>query len=114
MSTVIYDADCRMCSMTKRVCEQLDWLRLLKWVSFEESGLEPDQLYLVNGSRRWGGFSAVKRVAARLPIFYLAILAGALLSPWTLLGWTVVLSPLFQPVGDRLYAWVARNRTCAI
>ena len=114
MATVIYDADCRICSTAKRVCERLDWFRLLAWIPFENSGLTPDQIYLVQGGRRWGGFSAIKRIAARLPLLYLLALAGVMLSPWTLAAWALVFSPLFQPVGNRLYGWIARNRSCAI
>ena len=90
MATVIYDADCRICSTAKRVCKRLDWFRLLAWKPFENSGLTPDQIYLVQGGRRWGGFSAIKRIAARLPLLYLLALAGVMLSPWTLAAWALV------------------------
>jgi predicted DCC family thiol-disulfide oxidoreductase YuxK len=114
MTTVIYDADCGLCSSTRHICEALDWLHLLDWRSFEESGVTADHVILQSGGRRWGGFSAVKRIALRFPLLYLAILAGALLSPWTLAVWVFAYSPLFQPAGERIYAWIARNRTCAI
>jgi predicted DCC family thiol-disulfide oxidoreductase YuxK len=114
MTRVIYDADCGLCLSTRRICEALDWFHLLDWNSFEDSGIRPDQIFLESRGRRWGGFSAVKRIALRLPLFYLAILAGVLASPWTLAFWVFAYSPLFQPMGERLYGWVARNRTCAI
>jgi predicted DCC family thiol-disulfide oxidoreductase YuxK len=114
MATVIYDSYCRICTETRRICEWLDWFRLLEWQSFEDSGLSPDQLWFVRGERRWGGFRAVKRVAARLPALYLAMLAGAIVSPWTLVVWAVIFSPPFQPAGDWIYSWIARKRSCSI
>lgn len=129
MATVIYDGDCGICTRIRRAVERLDWLRVLRWVPQQAVeaaafGIPAEdlqqRLYVAAGARRWGGFAGVKQMALRVPLFWMVVGASALVSPWLLLGWAVLFSPLAVPVGDRLYAWVARNRyrlpgsTCAL
>ncbi len=114
MSTVIYDADCGICTLAMRVCTRLDWFGLLTWKSFEGVNLPQDRMYFIKGDKRWGGFSAVKRVMLRIPAVYLLFLGSVLISPWLALIWGIFFSPLFQPIGNRVYSWIARNRSCSI
>jgi predicted DCC family thiol-disulfide oxidoreductase YuxK len=114
MATVIYDADCGICTKAMRVCTRLDWFGLLSWNSFKGTDLPQDRMYFIQGEKRWGGFSAVKRVLLRLPAVYVMFLGSLLISPWLAVIWVFFFSPLFRPAGNRIYSWIARNRSCSI
>jgi predicted DCC family thiol-disulfide oxidoreductase YuxK len=127
-ATVIYDSDCGLCTRVKGAVEALDWLGTMRWIPLSsaeavEFGIPREQLersvYLVSGAARTRGWSAVKRMLARLPLTYLAGGALAFRSPWSAAGLALLFTPAFNPLGDGLYDWVARNRnrlpasTCA-
>ncbi len=108
---VFYDGTCEACIRSVRALEVLDLLRRFSLVSFRsptevaayrEFGPEQARravgellLRLPNGT--WlGGFSAFRWIAWRLPLCWLA-------APFLHL-------PGADIVGNRLYAWVSRNR----
>jgi predicted DCC family thiol-disulfide oxidoreductase YuxK len=118
-ATVFYDHDCGFCTRSKRLAERLDWLGLMRWVPSASSearaaGIDPAQadraMQMISGGRRVSGFHAVKRIALRVPITWMAIAAALWISPWFALLFAFLLSPLFTPLGERGYAWIARNR----
>ncbi|HBY64357.1 MAG TPA: hypothetical protein DEH78_31435 [Solibacterales bacterium] len=106
--TVIYDGDCALCERSRRVVTALDWLGAFEWVRSQDPAalpyaVDPARVWAIAGARRWSGYHAWRRILLRLPAFYLLGIALAFL-PFLLL------LPVFDPLGERLYAWVAKNR----
>ena len=127
-ATVIYDGDCGLCTRVKDVVEALDWFGTMRWLPQQDSratqyGISTEDLrnavYLVTDDGVTHGWSAVKRIALRVPLTYLVAVAAIRKSPWTAIGLALLFSPLANPAGRRLYALVAHNRyrfpgsTCA-
>lgn len=118
-TTVLYDGYCTMCRACQRVVDRLDWLRIFIWIPFQRpeadrfgvprSVLE-NTMCLARGSSRWFGFAAWKQILLRLPIVYVVIAGTALVSPWLLMLWAAFFVPFTEPIGERVYQWVARNR----
>jgi len=124
---VIFDGDCGFCALTKGWVERLDLEQMLEWRPYQSGvGLRygitdtdaNKRLYLVNGDRIYSGFSAFKMMVLCNPISYL-LTYTVLAAPGSgdsrfrnivVAVLLVLFSPLFQPVGDALYALVARNR----
>jgi predicted DCC family thiol-disulfide oxidoreductase YuxK len=71
---------------------------------------------LVADGRITAGFEASKRILLYSPLFYLvmtALIAGAPGAWWRRIAVALPLAfffPLFHPVGESVYRWVARNR----
>jgi predicted DCC family thiol-disulfide oxidoreductase YuxK len=116
---VIYDADCGFCTRTKTWMEALDHFGLIRWLprfhpETEKLNISNEAseraLQWVNGEDRASGYRAVKRIAMRLPLFWAGVAVLGWLSPWALLAPAVFLTPVSNPVGDPVYAWIARNR----
>jgi predicted DCC family thiol-disulfide oxidoreductase YuxK len=122
---MLYDGDCGFCVRVRRFFERLDVDRLVRWVpgqAVSESelpaGVTPaalsERVYLVAGNTVAGGFAAFKLLLARLSITYMAglvlLIASSRARPWLLLALLVAISPLAAPLGERVYALVARNR----
>lgn len=127
-ATVIYDGDCGLCTRVKAAAEELDWFGTMRWIPLDSPeaarfGISREELersvYFISRRTQAHGWEAVKQILLRLPLAWVA--GGAVIrkSPWAALGIAAVLSPAFNPVGDRLYDLVARNRyrfpasTCA-
>ena len=119
-ATVIYDSDCGLCTRVKHAVEALDWLKTMRWIPLSsaeagEYGIPREQLeqavYLVSEGCTVRGWSAVKRIVARLPVTYLAGGVLAFRSPWSAAGLALLFTPAFNPLGEILYDWVARNRS---
>ncbi|MEO7145882.1 MAG: DUF393 domain-containing protein [Bryobacteraceae bacterium] len=116
---VIYDGDCGICTRSKNVAVQLDFLHTMRWIPLQsaeagEQGIAPEDLeralYLVHGGHQAAGFAAFKRIFARLPLFWLLVALAVWITPWSALAVVLLFSPLSNPVGNRVYEWVARNR----
>lgn len=134
-ATMLYDGDCAFCERTRRLFERLDVDRLMRWVpgqSLRESEMPvgvtsqalTQRVYFVARSRVAAGFGAFKLLLARLSITYglallLLIVAGHK-GGYVALALLVAISPFGAPIGERVYALVARNRhrlgspTCAL
>lgn len=127
-ATVIYDSDCGLCTRVKSAVEALDWLGTMRWIPLSSAeaaafGIPRERLeesvHLICGAARSHGWSAVKRMVARLPITYAVAGVALWRSPSTALGLAALFTPAFNPIGERLYQAVARNRyrlpasTCA-
>ena len=128
---VIFDGDCGFCALTKGWIERCDLEKTLEWRPYQ-SGIgerygitdadASQRLYLINrdkgGGRIYSGFGAFKMMVLCNPISYLltyTVLAapGAGESRFRNVVVALLLfvfSPLFRPIGDALYAAVARNR----
>jgi predicted DCC family thiol-disulfide oxidoreductase YuxK len=119
-ATVIYDADCGLCTRVRDITRALDWTGSMRWLAQQDSGaasfgiaIEDLQrsMYLVAAKGvKYHGFDAVKQILLRLPAAW--ALAGALLArkPVAAIPIALLFSPVFQPVGEAGYQWVARNR----
>ena len=120
-----YDGDCGFCQRTKRSFERLDLDGLFVWKTYQSGAGGPHgisdamaqkSMYMVDGTRIYSGFRAFRRAVMLNPASY--ILLSALLA-WrgegrmmATLSITVlvVFSPLFAPIGERVYQLIARNR----
>jgi predicted DCC family thiol-disulfide oxidoreductase YuxK len=138
-ATVFFDRDCGFCQRSVALVRRLDWVRALRFVPLQDKeaaalGLPESetlsQMVLAKGGRAWGGWRAVKQIFWRIPLFWSGWLAMAIAAativplrlPIALFAGLlcVALSPIGNPLGDRLYRWIARNRqnfpgsTCSI
>ena len=124
--SVIYDGDCGFCTRTKRWMERLDLERLFAWHPYQSGaglsyGISMDdasrRLYLVSGSKVYSGFAAFRMLALWNPAAYLVLYAvlaipgeHSMFRNITVASLLVFFSPIFAPVGEAVYAWIARNR----
>ena len=124
--TVIWDGSCGFCASAKKTVCFFDVDGILVWYPFQsgagrELGISDDQatekMYVAHDGRTWSGFAAFKKIALWNPVWHLAgwsILAipaiGPLPKAAILAAVLLFFSPLFSPVGEAAYAWVARNR----
>jgi predicted DCC family thiol-disulfide oxidoreductase YuxK len=93
--TILYDARCNFCRRSKRIGEALDWLRLTKWIPNHAA---QGSIVVERAGERLMYWRAVKAIALRLPLVWLLVVPA------------VALLPVFNPIGDRLYRWIAANR----
>lgn len=93
--TVLYDARCAFCRRSKAIGEWLDWFRTMNWQPAPEA--QGSIVVIKNGQRRTH-WQAVKTLALHTPLVWLTVLP------------ILALLPVFDPVGERLYRWIARNR----
>ena len=108
-----------MCTRVKEAVESLDWLGTMRWIPNRSAeaaayGLTRDQLdhsvWVLSGRERRSGFSAVQRVASRLPLTWAVMTFVIARKPWAALLFAFLFSPLASPAGQPAYEWVARNR----
>jgi predicted DCC family thiol-disulfide oxidoreductase YuxK len=118
-ATALYDGYCSFCKACKRVVDLLDWFRAITWIPFQtpearrfgiDQQLLEQRMYVVTESKRWSGFAAWKQILLRLPALYLGLAASALLWLWSLIPWLLFFAPVFEPIGEHVYDWIARNR----
>jgi predicted DCC family thiol-disulfide oxidoreductase YuxK len=124
---VLFDGDCGFCTRSKKFVERFDLEKMFRWKPFQSGAgraygiSDADasrRLYLVNGDWIYSGFGAFKMMVLCNPISYLVtyiVLAapGAGDSRFRNVVVAVLLvlfSPVFAPVGEAMYAVVARNR----
>lgn len=116
---VIYDGQCGLCRSARRFLEAFDPWHSLKWVAYQTPearrfGIPVEEMrqavQFVSGTGRWRGFDAMKQISLRLPTLYLIAAAAIRWKPVLAIPLAFTFSPLFQPFGERLYAWVSDNR----
>lgn len=124
--TVLYDGDCGFCSRTRRFFEGFDFEGRFRWVPFQETQERHaipeaallERVYVVGGGKTSGGYAAFQRLLLYNPVTYFTI-ALLLATPpaelivyrrWLILLLLAIFSPFFAPVGEKVYAVVARNR----
>ncbi|HLJ14320.1 MAG TPA: DCC1-like thiol-disulfide oxidoreductase family protein [Bryobacteraceae bacterium] len=125
--TVIYDGDCGFCTRTKQWFERFDLDGLFHWRTYaSEAGIASgifahdaaQRVYLIDGARIYAGFRAFRMLVLYNPISYLLVYAlvasegrdGSKLREVTIGLLLLVFSPLFTPIGEAMYRWIARNR----
>lgn len=110
---VIYDGNCRLCRRTLATFGAFDVLHRYRPVQLGDretldkhglSWLEPSglshELHAVIGGRAWSGYDAVRKLASRVPLFWIALPV--------LYVWPVTY------MGRRLYRHVADARSCSV
>jgi len=124
---VIYDGDCGICNKIRRWWQRLDFDRAFQWEPLQSgvggcwgiarAALE-EKLHVVTDGRISSGFRACKRMLLYHPLTYF-LLAVLIAAPPAEAAWyrrvLVALAiafffPLFEPVGEAVYNYVARNR----
>jgi len=124
--TVLYDGDCGFCSRTRQLFERFDFSHRFNWVPFRQTqehyGIPESSLlqrvYLAGEGKTFGGYQAFQRLLLYNPVTYF-VMAFLLATPpvslivyrrWLIFVLLAIFSPLFAPIGERVYALVARNR----
>jgi predicted DCC family thiol-disulfide oxidoreductase YuxK len=123
---VLYDGDCGFCTRTRRWMERFDLESLFVWRPFQQAkdlyGISQEalrqRLYLVTEKKQYSGFGAFKIMALYNPLTYFVMLVALMLPQaaylrhrsWAAVFFLLFFSPLFVPVGEAAYAWIARNR----
>ena len=125
--TVIWDGDCGFCGRCKAWIERFDLEGLFDWHAFqsgigERIGISTEvltaRLHLVAEGRIYSGFRAVRYIFFTSPLvwFLIAALLSVVPESWSNWRRAVVVcallffSPVFAPIGEKLYDMVARNR----
>lgn len=93
--TVLYDARCNFCRRSRRISEALDWFGMMNWQPAPEA---QGSIVVVKGGDRLMYWQAVKTMGLRMPLMWLLVLP------------VIAFLPLFDPIGDRVYRWIAANR----
>jgi predicted DCC family thiol-disulfide oxidoreductase YuxK len=122
---VIYDGDCAICTRIRHWWERIDFDRLFTWTPLQSQAAArfgiPKQrlvesLHFIAGNTVTRGFRACKRMLMYHPAAWL-LLAAALSIPGpviardvTIVGAILFFLPLSEPIGERVYRWIAANR----
>ena len=107
---VFYDGDCAFCCKSIELLKKLDWLGKLDYVNVRDETqpilkelpilgaplLEQMHVVPVGSQRLYGGYSAIRWLAWRLPMTWLV-------APFLYL-------PGMTYLGQKFYLWIARNR----
>jgi predicted DCC family thiol-disulfide oxidoreductase YuxK len=107
---VLYDGDCAFCCKSVELLKKLDWLGKLDYVNVRDESqpilkdplvaVAPllEQMHVVpkEGGALYGGYSAIRFIAWRLPLTFLS-------APFLYL-------PGMTWLGQKIYLWIARNR----
>lgn len=123
---VLYDGDCGFCTRVRTLLERFDFNRLFVWQAFQRAqnlhGISHDELrqrlYLVADNKKYSGFAAFKAMALYNPTTYFVLLFPLLLPQAVFfhyrslvaIAYLLFFSPVFAPVGEAIYGWIARNR----
>ena len=107
---VLYDGECAFCCKSVELLKKLDWLCKLAYVNVRDESqpilkrppvvgaplLEQMHVLTRDGQHFYGGYRAIRALAWRLPLTWLA-------APFLYL-------PGMTYLGQKLYLWIARNR----
>lgn len=125
---VIYDGDCGICRRIRHALSRVDFDHLFSWQPFQ-SGIGDrwsiprhqleQRLHLIAAGRITAGFRAVKLILLYNPAFLLLVGLFLIALPvdwiWSRRLAAAILFafffPAFNPIGERVYLWVARNRS---
>jgi len=122
----LYDGDCGFCARTRRFFERFDFDKQFSWQAFQQAddlhGISQTdlrhRLYVIAAGKKHSGFAAFKILALYNPVTYFLLLLPLLplqhwsANPrcWLAVSYLLFFSPLFAPLGEAVYAWIARNR----
>ena len=124
-----YDGDCGFCELSRRAMARVDpggvyiWEKLQTGRAQSQYGISNDALMqrlhlVIDGREIRSGFAAFKRMLLANPATYFCFAAAVLASGWVSAGFrSLVIAvlvafffPLFSPIGEAAYNWIARNR----
>jgi predicted DCC family thiol-disulfide oxidoreductase YuxK len=124
-----YDGDCGFCELSRRAMARIDpggvyvWEKLQTGRAQSQYGISNDALMqrlhvVIDGDEIRSGFAAFKRMLLANPATYFFFAAAVLASGWVSAGFrSLVIAalvafffPLFSPLGEAAYNWIARNR----
>jgi predicted DCC family thiol-disulfide oxidoreductase YuxK len=124
--TVLYDGDCGFCFRTRGWMERFDLEKQFVWKPFQQAkdlyGISQEslrqRLYVVTEKKQYSSFRAFRIMALYNPLTYFAMLAALMLPQsvylrhrsWVAIFFVLFFSPLFVPIGETVYGWIARNR----
>ncbi len=100
---VFYDGHCSFCLKSVSILRKLDWFKRFDYrdvrslVATTPSMLEEMHLLTMDGL--YHGFKAVRQIAWRLPLL------------WPVVFFLYI--PGIPWLGQRVYSWIARNRSCS-
>lgn len=99
---VYYDGHCPFCLKSVSILKKLDWLQRLDYQNVHGLPfLLPkmlDEMHLLTVDGIYNGFEACRKLTWQLPLL------------WPLAPFLYI--PGVPWVGQRIYLWIARNRTC--
>lgn len=125
---VIYDGDCGLCNRIRTIFESLDFDGMFEWRTYQSAigdqhgitmqALEEKMHIVVDNAEILSGFAAFRRILMCSPWFWLVLTALIAAPPDNWQTWRRVVValtlclflPVFKPVGEIVYSWVARNR----
>jgi predicted DCC family thiol-disulfide oxidoreductase YuxK len=106
--TVLFDGGCPMCRRTVRRLHRLDWLHRLTFADGTDAerrerfapGLTESEImremYVIERSRRLGGYEGVLRIAKAIPLLWPLFVVGSL--------------PGIRQLGHAIYRHIAADR----
>lgn len=125
-ASVLYDGDCEFCERARHWLERFDLEKLFVWEPFQRAkdlhGISQEalreRLYAVVNGKSYSGFRAFRTMLFYNPLTYFFMLAALMLPQgayfhhrsMVAVFFALFFSPLFVPVGDAAYSWIARNR----
>ena len=107
--SIIYDGHCAFCLRSRRVMERFDTFGALQFYDFHDAGTMAEKFPMISPE---DAEEAMIAVTEELQIFkgFYAFRQIMWSSPWFWLFLPVFYFPGSSYVGNRLYAWIAKNR----
>lgn len=114
---VLYDGDCGSCESARRFFERIAVEPIAEWRPFPSDAVK-ERIEAVVDQKAYSGFAAVKRLLMINPAIYFLI-AAMLAVPepaafpyrrWLAIALWIVFAPFFNPLGERVYDFIAHNR----
>lgn len=125
---VIYDGDCGLCNRIRKTVESIDFDGMFFWETYQSAigdqhgipmqALEEKMHIVIDNTEVLSGFAAFRRMLMCSPWFWLLLTTLIAAPPDSWQTWRRVIVglalclflPIFQPAGELVYSWVARNR----
>ncbi|MEZ5404249.1 MAG: DUF393 domain-containing protein [Bryobacteraceae bacterium] len=120
-ATVIFDGECGICRKIRGWLDRVDFDGAFAWVALQSAAVArfgiarealESRMHVVAGGRIAAGFRACKWIVLYNPALYVAAAAVVSIGLPRLLVAAAIAAflPLFDPIGNAAYDWVARNR----
>jgi predicted DCC family thiol-disulfide oxidoreductase YuxK len=115
--SVLYDGDCGFCESTRRFFERIAIEPIAEWRPFK-AGDSKERIQVIVDERVYSGFAAIKMLLLYNPAVYFVIAAmlavpepdGFPYRRWMAMLLWIVFSPFCNPLGERVYDFIAHNR----
>jgi predicted DCC family thiol-disulfide oxidoreductase YuxK len=108
-----YDRECGFCTTAKRFYERIDLERRCRWISSPQLR---ESICLIVAEKRYNGFAALRMLLLYNPLTYFCLVV-VLRSPdvlhlrrWIALAALLLLSPMADRFGERLFRLLAHDR----